>query len=101
MANRAYLRVWTKDFSASTMIPEFARFLTTAPLSASESAFDSLTVQPVDPGQVPLAEWDLHGRVYGPAEVAALAAQHINTDTAFFADAKWDLWTFDAETLTW
>jgi len=101
MANRAYLRVWTKDFSESTMIPEFARFLTTAPLSASESPFDSLTVQPVDPGQVPLAEWDLHGRGYGPAEVAALAAQHINTDTAFFADAKWDLWTFDAETLTW
>jgi hypothetical protein len=101
MANRAYLRVWTKDFSEATMIPEFARFLTTAPLSATQNAFDNLTVQPVDPGQTPLAEWDLRGRGYGPAEVAALAAQHINADTAFFADAKWDLWTFDAEALTW
>jgi hypothetical protein len=101
MANRAYLRVWTKDFSESTMIPEFARFLTAAPLSASENAFSNLTVQPVDSGQAHLAEWDLRGRGYGPAEVAALAAQHINADTAFFADAKWDLWTFYAETLTW
>ncbi len=33
MANRAYLRVWTRDFSEQTMIAEFARFLTTAPVS--------------------------------------------------------------------
>ena len=101
MANRAYLRVWTKDFSGSKMIPEFARFLTTAPLSASESAFSSLVVQPVDSTETPLAEWDLRARGYGPAEVAALAAQHLNPDTGFFVGASWDLWTFDSESLSW
>jgi len=30
MANHAYLRVWTRDFSVETMLAEFARFLTTA-----------------------------------------------------------------------
>src|SRR5437016_3688033 len=35
MANRAYLRVWTRDFSEATMIAEFARFLTTALLAAA------------------------------------------------------------------
>lgn len=83
------------------MIPQFARFLATAPLSASESAFTSLTVQPVDSAQTPLAEWDLRGGGYGAPEVAALAAQHINADTAFFAGGKWDLWTFDSDKLTW
>ena len=48
MANRAYLRVWTRDFSEETMIAEFARFLTSAPLSASLNTFTELTVQPVD-----------------------------------------------------
>jgi len=30
MANRSYLRVWTRDFAEPTMIHEFARLLTTA-----------------------------------------------------------------------
>jgi len=38
---------------------------------------------------------------FGPAEVAALAAQHVNQDTAFIAEATWDLWTFNVETLKW
>ena len=44
MANHAYLRAWTRDFSVQTMIAEFARFLTTAPLSVSHSSFDELIV---------------------------------------------------------
>jgi hypothetical protein len=101
MANHAYLRVWTRDFSESTMIPEFARFLTTAPLSVSRGAFAELVVQAVDSTEAPVAEWDLREQGYGPAEVAALAAQHLNADTAYIAAAHWDLWTFDAETLSW
>ena len=101
MANHAYLRVWTRDFAESTMIPQFARFLASAPLSASDSVFTSLTVQPVDSAQTPLADWDLRGHGYGAPEVAALAAQHINADTAFLVGAKWDLWTFDSDKLTW
>ena len=101
MANRAYLRVWTRDFSESTLIPQFARFLATAPLSAPEAAFKGFVVQPVDATETPFAEWDLNGQGYGAAEVAALAAQHVHSDSAYIAEAKWDLWSFDAETLKW
>src|SRR5438094_3975177 len=101
MANRAYLRIWTRDFSEATMIAEFARFLTTAPLSASQSTFTGLTVQAVNAAETPVAEWDLRDQGYGPAEVAALAAQHLNADTAYFATALWDLWGLDVDSLKW
>lgn len=101
MANHAYLRVWTRDFSPETMIVQFARFLATAPLSASSSAFEELIVQAVDPGEPPIAEWTLRDGGYGAPEVAALAAQHLNPDTAYIVSAKWDLWEFDIETMKW
>jgi hypothetical protein len=101
MANRAYLRVWTRDFSESTMIAEFARFLATAPLSASQNSFTEFTVQPIDPTETPVAEWDLRPLAYGAAEVAALAAQHLHADSAYVAAAKWDLWDLDMESLKW
>jgi hypothetical protein len=101
MANNAHLRVWTRDFSESTMIPQFARFLTAAPLSSAQSAFTTLTVQAVDAAETPVGEWDLRDQGYGSAEVAALAAQYLNADTAYVATATWDLWRFDIETLRW
>jgi hypothetical protein len=101
MANRAYLRVWTRDFSEQTMIAEFARFLATISLSATHPAFDELTVQAVDSTEAPIAEWDLREGGYGAAEVAALAAQYLNADTAYIVEAKWDLWTLDPQTLKW
>ena len=101
MANRAYLRVWTRDFSNQTMIAEFARFLTTAPISEGEGGFQQLTVQAVDATETAVAEWDLREGTIGPAEIAALAAQHLNDDTAFIVEAEWDLWSFDMETLKW
>ena len=101
MANHAYLRVWTRDFALVTMIPEFARFLTTVPLSTSHESFDELIVQAVDPGETPIAEWDLRPSQAGAAEVAAMAAQHLNPDTAYIASATWDLWTFEMDTLKW
>lgn len=101
MANRAYLRVWTRDFSESTMIAEFARFLTTAPLAESRQYFNELIVQAIDPTEAPAAEWDVHDGTYGAPEIAALAAQHLNADSSYIVHAKWDLWTFDADTLKW
>ena len=101
MANHAYLRVWTRDFSVETMLAEFARFLTTAPLSATHNTFDELIVQAVDPAEIPVAEWDLRPLKMGPAEVTALAVQHLNADTAYIVKGKWDLWGFDIESLKW
>jgi hypothetical protein len=101
MANLAYLRVWTGDFSDATMIAEFARFLTSAPISEAHPGFDELIVQAVNSTEPPAAEWDLHGGSVGPAEVAALAAQHLNADSAYLAFGHWDLWSFDMEALKW
>lgn len=101
MANRAYLRAWTRDFSEQTMIAEFARFLTTAPVSNGKGRFQQITVQAVDATEMPVVEWDLKESTFGPAEVAALAAQHMNEDTAFIVDARWDLWSLDLDTLSW
>jgi hypothetical protein len=101
MANRAYLRVWTRDFSEETMIAEFARFLTSAPLSASMNTFAELTVQPVDATETPVASWDLRAGGFGPAEVAALALQHLNADSAYIVQGQWDLWELNVESLKW
>jgi hypothetical protein len=101
MANRAYLRVWTQDFSESTMLAQFARFLTTTPLAESRPYFDELVVQAVDPTEAPVAEWDVHDGTYGAPEIAALAAQNLNPDTSYVVHAKWDLWTFATDTLKW
>jgi len=101
MANRAYLRVWTRDFSNETMLAQFVRFLATVPLSEARLSFDQLNVQAVDPTETPLAEWDFREGTFGAPEVAAIAAQHINEDTAYIVEAQWDLWTFDNETLKW
>lgn len=101
MANRAYLRVWTRDFSEQTMIAEFARFLTTAPLSPSENSFSELVIQPVDGTETPVAAWDLRPLKFGPPEVAAAAMQSLHADSAYIVSAKWDLWGLDLETLKW
>jgi hypothetical protein len=101
MANHAYLGVWTRDFSTETMFVQFARFLTTAQFSATRTTFEELIVQAVDPTEQPLAEWDLRPLNAGPAEVTALAIQHLNADTAYIVSANWDLWSFDVDTLKW
>ena len=93
--------MWTRDFSEQTMIAEFARFLTTVPLAETRTGFDKLVVQAIDSAETPLEEWDLREKRYGAAEVAALTIQHLNADTAYFVSGKWDLWTFDIDTLMW
>jgi hypothetical protein len=101
MANRAYLRVWTRDFTESTLIAQLARFLATAPLSTSQPTFTELTVQPIDATETPVASWDLRPTKFGPAEVAALAIQQLNFDSAYQVSGKWDLWGMEIESLVW
>jgi len=66
-----------------------ARFLTTHPFGNAEY-FSELIVQRGRNGE-PVANGIcvIEDR---PAEVAALAVQHLNADTAYIANAKWDLW---------
>ncbi len=101
MANRAYLRLWTRDFSATTLLEQFVRFLALAPLPERDPYFERLTIQPIEASLAPIAEWELRGQQFGAAEVAALAAQHLNGDTSYNVAASWDLWQFDIEKLQW
>src|SRR5215813_4034563 len=101
MANRAYLSIWTRDFSRETMIAQFARFLAAVPLSEQRSGFDQLIIQAIDATETPVAEWDMREGTFGAAEVAAIAAQQIHEDTAYIVEAQWDVWTFESETLKW
>jgi hypothetical protein len=101
MVDRAYLHVWTRDFSASTLIEQFVRFLAAAPLAASAPYFSQLVVQSIDAAETPVAEWDLREQGFGAAEVVALAAQHFHADTAYTVEAAWDLWQFDSDRLKW
>jgi hypothetical protein len=101
MANRAYLRIWTGEFTRESMIAQFARFLATVPLSTARNSFDQLVLQALDPTETPVSEWDMREATFGAAEVAAIAAQHIHEDTAYIVEAKWDLWAFESETLKW
>ena len=75
MANRAYLRFWTREFSPETMIAQFVRFLATVPLSSARNSFDLLIIQAVDPTETPVSEWDFREGTFGAAEVAAIAAE--------------------------
>src|SRR5260370_3455539 len=81
------------------MIGEVAGFMTTARVAATQNAFTELIVQAVDAAETPVAEWDLRPLKVGPAEVAALAVQNLNADTAYIANAKWDFRDFDIESL--
>jgi hypothetical protein len=101
MANRATLRVWTRDFSEAALIEQFVRFLAAVPHSEAEKHFTQLMVQPIDSAETPIAEWNLRGENFGPAETVALALQYINSDTAYFVSALWDLWQFDLESMKW
>src|SRR5258706_5118005 len=101
MANRAYLRIWTREFSRESMVAQFVRFLATVQLSAARNSFDNLVIQAIDPRETPVSEWDFREGTFGAPEVAAIAAQHIHEDTAYIVEAQWDLWTFESETLKW
>src|SRR5882757_1329631 len=101
MANRAYLRIWTREFSRESMIAQFVRLLATVPLAPARNSFDNLVIQAIDPTETPVSEWDFRQGTFGAPEVAAIAAQQIYEDTAYMVEAQWDLWTFDSETFKW
>ena len=100
MANRAYLGVWLREFSEASMLRRFEQFLASAPLS-SPSPYKRLVVQAVDTSEAALAESDLHGQGLTAAEVAQLAGEQANADTAYIVEAQWDLWVLEGAPLRW
>ena len=101
MSNRAYLSLWCKDFSESVMLDRFGKLLETVRLSAAWPGFDTLVVRAVGPDESPLIERDLRAAPIGPAEVVELAGECAHADCSYELEARWDLWTYDAEQDEW
>lgn len=101
MANRAYVSFWTRDSSEHVMPERFERFLETLPRASKDSNFLSLTVRALGPAETPLAEHDLRGMNAKPAEIIALAREHLSADCAYEVEASWPLWSWDTEQSRW
>jgi hypothetical protein len=101
MANRAYASFWIRDYSELMMLERFERFLETLPQTSKDSTFLSLTVRALNPAETPLAEHDLRGIGAKPADIVALAREHLSSDCAYEVEASWPLWSWDAERSQW
>ncbi|MDE3137037.1 MAG: hypothetical protein KGL59_10720 [Acidobacteriota bacterium] len=101
MSNRAYLSLWSKDFSEAVMLDRFGKLLETVPLSATWPGFDMLTVRGVSPDEAPLVERDLRAAPVSAEEVIELARECPHADCSYEVEARWDLWTYDAEKDEW
>jgi hypothetical protein len=101
MANRDYITFWSSNFTEQTMLEQFEHLLRTVPVSSADAGFQRLIVRAIGPAEIPLAEHDLRGVGMKPADIAALAREYVNADTAFEVEASWDLWRWDADTGHW
>lgn len=101
MANRAYASFWTRDYSEQVMSERFERFLETLPRVSKDGNFLSFTVRAVGPAETPLAEHDLRGMGAKPAEIVALAREHLSADCAYEVEASWPLWSWDTAESHW
>lgn len=93
--------MWIRDYGEAVMLDQFEKLLSTIPFSASKPGIVSLTVQAVDMSETPLAEWDLRSQPLDASAVVAKAREHRHADTAFFAQAFWDLWFYDTSSGRW
>jgi hypothetical protein len=101
MSNRAYLSLWSKDFNEAVMLDHFGKLLETVPVSAVWPGFDMLTVRAVSPDEAPLSERDLRAAPVGAEDVIEMAKECPHADCCYDVEARWDLWTYDAEQDEW
>jgi hypothetical protein len=101
MTHRAYVNFWVRDYAEALMLDRFERLLETVPLSSAHPGFERLVVRAVSPAETPLVEHDLRGAVSSPADVIALAGEHVAADIELEVTAHWELWRVEAHTATW
>lgn len=101
MANRAYLRLWTRGYGEAVMLDQFEKLLSTIPFSSEKPGILSLTIQAVDMAETPLVELDLRSQPLDASKIVARAREHRHADTAYFAQAFWDLWVYDNASGRW
>ncbi len=101
MANRAYVGVWSKDFSEATMLEHLEQLLKTVPYSAERPGLIGLVIHAMDPSETSLIEYDLGFQPLGPAELVELAREHLHADSAYEVQTRWDLWMYDTSLARW
>ncbi len=101
MANRAYVSIWSKSFSAATMLQQFGQLLETVPFSPAEPGFTELVIRDVDPAETSLIERDLRIQPLLAAAVVELAREHMHADSAYEVQTHWDLWVYDVSEASW
>jgi len=99
--NRAYLSVWCRDFSESTMLAHFESLLATVPFSKTRPGFTELIIRAVSYGEPPVVEHDLRQPPLTAAEIAAAAGEILHSDIAYEVEAHWDLWSPSGERKVW
>jgi hypothetical protein len=95
MSNQAFMSVWCKEFSEDRMMEMYGDFLGTVPFSATKPGFSYLTIRAVDASESPIFEQDLRSVPMDPAGIVELAKDYLHSDSAYEAQAHWDLWSFD------
>jgi len=101
MANRAYASIWTKGFTADTMLEQLEKLLETVPFSAQEAGFTQLVIRALDPAETSLIERDFRRYSVDAARLVGFAREHRHADSAYETRALWDLWTYDASLARW
>src|SRR4051812_21452643 len=101
MANRAYVRFWTRDNSPALLLDRFERLLETVPVSATGPGFTRVTLRAIAFSETPLIERDLRGFTSSAADVIGMVREHSDEDTACEVEASWDLWGRDPEQGIW
>jgi len=101
MANHAYASVWTRNFSAESMLGRFEALLDTVPFSAAKPGFTQLLIGAVGPDEMPLVERDLRAHPLTAAELVEMAREHVNPDCCYEATTHWDLWVYDLDAASW
>jgi len=101
MANRAYVRFWTRDNAAALLLDRFERLLETVPMSAEQPGFTRVVVRAIAFAETPVIERDLRGVTANAADVIAMAREHSDEDTACEVETSWDLWGRNPEQGIW
>lgn len=101
MSNHAYANVWTRSFSAETLLPQLEALLDTVPFSATQPGFLSLVVRAVSPAETALVEQDLRRAPLSAAEIIEWGREYSSADCAFEVSACTDLWAWEEDKARW
>jgi hypothetical protein len=101
MSDRAYLRVWCREASATAIADLLRGFLETVPYSRARTGCTRIAVRAVNSSEAPILERDLRSAPAMPPEVLEEVGGLLELDSSVELEAWWDLWVFDTSAGAW